>query len=245
MGKLRHGAMPVAKPTRSPAVPLKPSVIQAAYRNLWNGFESAAAEQALRVSIDSPGGRVETATKTRGLSVRSLIYLPEWPYKAKTTKTLDIVVQVFEEFAVSKPELTKSTAQVGYFFGADNAKQPILQMHYDYAAHVDVAHPVFHAQFGKTTWPMDELRDLGFEGEQEEGEDYFKPARIPTAFMGFGQILLMLAADHLLPENYAMVLEAVRKSDSIRWNAECPRLQESLMSEANLHSHHWYVSPRT
>jgi hypothetical protein len=143
---------------------LKVSTIKRVYVELWNHFSKAADAQALRTHIGAAGGIVENATPTRGPRITSLMYLPAWPYKSVSDrKTLDVVVQVMEEFSLETPELTKSTTQVGYF-QTDGSKLSILQMHYDYEHTIGVAHPVFHAQLGKTNWPLDDLSEMGFEG---------------------------------------------------------------------------------
>lgn len=218
------------------------SAISRIYTQLWYEFTAAASAQGLDGKIDCPGGRIDNADGINGPKMRCLMYLPSWPYKSTSDrKKVDIIVQVLEVFSSTAPAFTKSTTQVGYFKSEDGSsiKRSVLQMHYDYEHIVQVAHPVFHAQFGKTTWPTDDLADLGFEGLVDSDQE-FKAPRIPTAFMGFGQILLMLAADHLDSDNYDAVYKAVISSESARWNAVCPQMSTSLESGGHYQSHHWY-----
>src|SRR5690349_5839995 len=94
--------------------------IQSAYIELWEEFTIAAQAQGLAAQINAPGGEIRGALTNSGPNVHTIVYLPEWPYKVTSDgKSLDIIVQIKEEFALDAPEIVKSTSQVGYFEAGD------------------------------------------------------------------------------------------------------------------------------
>jgi hypothetical protein len=217
---------------------LKYSDILAAYNSLREKFLGVA--DAARLKVSDAGFKIRGGKTTK---VEALLYLQEWPWRPSSTKkSLDILVKVEEEFSDTSERIKNANVRVAYYTVKTDEATPVLQIHYDFDDPVKSAHPVFHAQFGEITWKQAELNELGFNRKVKAVKlPAFHKHRIPTAFMGYGPILLALAADHLDSASYATFLAVVRKNKSIEWSAVCDPLEKSIKKHGGyLHSHHWY-----
>lgn len=218
------------------------STIQAEYTRVWRVFTDAAAEQGLGAeSRSSVGAKVVRNETTGVVSAESLLLLSDWPFKVvskKMSKNVDIVVQAVEVFSVELTRIVKSTTQVGYFARAGDARVPLLELHYDFEAPVQEAHPVFHAQLGATKWPVEQIQELGTFGTitRDGVERSYGNSKIPTAFMGFVPVLVTLAADHLRPRGYRQMVACARETQVSE--PQCERMLRTLPCVP--HSHHWY-----
>lgn len=221
---------------------LKTSDIYAAYNSLRVKFGEVADAARLTVS-DAPARAGFKIISGQNMKVEALLYLQDWPWRpGSKKKNLDILVKVEEEFSDTSERIRTATARVAYFSVKDGDATPVLRVHYDFDDPVQSAHPVFHAQFGDISWKSGELDELGFRRKVRKSElPAFHNHRIPTAFMGYGPILLALAADHLDFSSYSAFLAVVRKNKSIEWSAVCDPLEKSIKRHGGyLHSHHWY-----
>ena len=218
--------------------------IQQSYTRLWTAFQDAANQQALKAeNLDSRGAVV---AEKNGIGTASANFLlAQWPFKAVSDKRkVDIVVRVQETFSADLAKVVRATTCVAYLLrkGLDKTSNPLLELHYDFETPVQEAHPLFHAQLGATEWSPEHLAKLGFEGKlvRPDGEHSYANARIPTAFMGFGPILAMLAADHLKHKGYRTVVKALKSVDPGYVDPDCDLLAQGLTAAGVPHAHHWY-----
>lgn len=131
--------------------------------------------------------------------VIGFFYLKEWPYSSgskKASKKLDILIRSTEVYEKDTLCLVKSTVQIMYFNAHTAEAIPALGLHYDYEYKAGAAHPIFHAQFGSSTFTGEELALVKFERVIQEWKDLVR-VRIPTVQVGFPAAILSLFADHL------------------------------------------------
>ena len=116
----------------------------------------------------------------------------------------------------------------------------MLELHYDYETPTREAHPIFHLHIDATDWPEERLRKLGLVGniERSERDTGYGNVRIPTAFMGYGPILVALAADHLQPRNFRLMMKAACGGQGV--NPHCQFLAASLAPTFIPHGYYWY-----
>jgi hypothetical protein len=223
-------------------VGLKPSEIQGAYTALRKQFHDIVDSARLKV-YDAPARVGFKVAPGKSPRVEARLYLPNWPWRPGSKKrNLDILVRVDEEFSATSERISAASVRVAYFLPRKNEAVPVLQIHYDFQNPIQQAHPIFHAQLGQINWQDGELVELGFERNiKKRKPSDFHNHRIPTAFMGYGPILLGLAADHLDHSYYSAFLTELRRNKSSAWGAMCDQLQKSLGKHGGyLHSHHWY-----
>lgn len=156
---------------------------------------------------------------------------------------MHIAIQSRETYANAENRLERSSVHVLYLKLSGSKGDPLLGLHYDFVSPSQLAHPVFHAQFGTRDFDLEELEDLGFTATMKplpQGTLYAN-VRIPTPCMNFVSVLLGLAADHLEPQFFDQVLKLVRKSQLTKWDATCQALEGSIRDFGGyLPSHHWY-----
>ncbi|MDN7592243.1 hypothetical protein [Burkholderia seminalis] len=71
-----------------------------------------------------------------------------------------------------------------------------MGLHYDYEYKMGAAHPIFHAQFGASSFSEEELSTVKFDRKILPWKDLVR-VRIPTVHIGVPGALLSLFADHL------------------------------------------------
>lgn len=216
--------------------------VQNAYLGLWTCFTEAAAKQQLEAKAlkDHCGSEVRSGSPCHA---HALFVLRKWPYKAVSEKKkLDIVVRVEEVFSKDLSAVVKCTTQIGYYRYCSGQHTSLLEMHYDFEMPVREAHPVFHAQIGPTQWPLLDLEKLGLELrlEQNSAPATYGNTRIPTAYMGFCQVLLALAADHLKPSGYREVVAGAKARLAGLPPVDCGDFGSEVAKGQFPPAHHWY-----
>lgn len=222
---------------------LKTSEIRGAYIGLRTKFHAIVDSARLKVTGAYGGMGFHVDAVNGAARVQARLYMQNWPWRANSSKrNLDILVRVDEIFSADSPKIMSSSARVAYLSRNGSDATSLLQIHYDFANPVQQAHPVFHAQLGEINWTTSELTELGFTRQIKKGGlSRFHNHHIPTALMGYGPILLALAADHLDYAHYSAFLLEMRKNVSASWGANCEPLRNSLAKRGGyLHSHHWY-----
>jgi hypothetical protein len=220
---------------------------QQRYTALWTAFVDAAEGQTLTaVPLDARGAAIQRDRTTGVRSAHAEFFLKSWPFKSVSNrKVVDIAVRVRETFSADLTKIVGATTQVAYFVRDANKDdcKPLLELHYDFETPVKEAHPIFHAQLGATDWELKNLQRMGLPGQIQRGSgtrDYAN-ARIPTTFMGFGPILVMLAADHLKPRNFRRMMKVARGSDDDgKLDPECTFLIDRILPVGIPHADHWY-----
>lgn len=228
--------------TKKPGAGKRHQEVQRAYMALWKRFTEAAETQQLvtKAANETYGAQLRSGATT---TAEALFVLPSWPYKARSDKRVDIVVQVVESMDAQINVVTKCTTQIGYFERKGEERWPLLELHYDFEMPVSEAHPIFHAQVGKTKWPLDELGKLGLVVKRrpdDDSEGAYGKARIPTAFVGFPQILAVLAADHLQHKAYRQVMAEVRATHATIPRVHCGHFGREVIAGIFPVAHHWY-----
>jgi hypothetical protein len=221
---------------------LKPSEILGAYASLRGKFFEVVDTARLKVT-DAPARAGFKFVSGKSPRVEARLYLQDWPWRPNSNKrNLDILVRVDEEFSPDSARIKAASARLAYFVTRGKEAVPVLQIHYDFQETPQPAHPIFHAQLGQVNWNESELAELEFERRIKGGKvSDFHNHRIPTAFMGYGPVLLALTADHLDSAYYGSFLSDLRANRSAGWSAICDQLQKSLDKRGGyLHSHHWY-----
>ena len=177
--------------------------------------------------------------------IESHLYMPNWRSRGSAPSDhVHILINSLETYALATSSISKSSVQVMYSKTIGNNASPLLALHYDYQADVQVAHPLFHAQFGMGDFSSPNFQTMGFRfavTKPPKGTVY-SSVRIPTPNMNLISVLLGLAADHLDPKFFNQFLKLVKESPLTRWNAQCEALDVSLRGGDRLPSHHWYAN---
>ncbi len=221
---------------------LTSSAVSGAYWDLWQKFTNAV-DAAGHSCVGAP--QVKQLDGSAELLVSAFVYLKGWKWKANSNKreqTIEILLRINERLDTESGCVAECSTQLGYYIREDDGDlRPLMEIHYDFERTTSSAHPVFHAQLGRTTWDEKDKQDVDFTGQIQK-RDWYKNARIPTAYMGFTGALLALTADHLKAEHYNLFLNAVRRSSCAKdWGPSCPRLSSGLTaSGATPQAFHWY-----
>jgi hypothetical protein len=215
------------------------------YRETWGRFQKIC-QAAGAVAKPSNGSTIKLVVDTpREIAVSSLLLLSNWRYKATSTrlKPISVLVRSKEHYVRASESMVKSTVQVMYLTIKGEEATPLLAMHYDFESPTQVAHPVFHAQMGESDFSKEELQEINLRANILPSKNaLYSNVRIPTPCMNLGSVLLGLAADHLEPSFFAQVLDLIKRSDLVGWQANCTSLKKSLdASDRYLHSYHWYT----
>lgn len=209
--------------------------------HLWSAFTEAASSD-LHDAYAENEGHGAIIKQADATEAEALIVLPDWPYKAssnKKNKKITIVIHVVERMDETLSVITKCNTQIGYY--DIEKKKTLLEMHYDFDSPVSEAHPIFHAQLGRTRFPLDRVRKyVELAPDTTMDSVLYGNARIPTAFMGFPQILTMVAADHLTPRSYRRVVLSAKEARTTLPVAACGEFGRHIEAKQFPHAHEWY-----
>lgn len=185
------------------------NLVEKAYNLLCDRFQQICRTNSCVVKARSNNKWNICRELTQSLiEVESLLYLPDWPYKASSTKKrVDILVYAKELFTRQPPQTIKSTVQIRYYHVGQNDTRLLLPLHYDFEVPVQPAHPVFHAHIrnGSINVKPSVLKELGVKDciiSHQPQSYYYENVRIPTPFMNLPSVLLGLTADHLPYDRY-------------------------------------------
>lgn len=219
--------------------------LRAEYRTLLEEFtrQTRAAGAIVHASDPSLIASKENASLTE---VSGFYYLKEWPQNSgskRAQKKLDILVRSFEVYETGSLKLTKSVIQIMYFNASSDEAIPSLGLHYDYEYRAGAAHPIFHAQFGSSTFTSDELKDVKFSRTIQEWKDLVR-VRIPTVHIGLPAAFLSLFADHLPHERFVGFLRYARSHQlfiNVKARMDCRNLPLSEVDGCLFQAHNLYT----
>jgi hypothetical protein len=210
---------------------------------LWSTFDQAAVDEGKTTSGDTPS--IKQAANKHAWKTYALFALNKWPLNRgrAPNRIVDVVVQVEED--IHESGIVKATTQLGYYeFLADRRKpvlDPLLEIHYDFSVPGDEAHPLFHMQLGEPRFPRD-LASLQLSADfgERRGPAPYEAVRVPTAFMGYAQVLVALAADYLAPSRYRKVYRKAIELQGFLHAPQCGDLHDRLTKRTVPHAHLWY-----
>lgn len=212
------------------------------YKTFCTHFQTICVA-AGHVVRPTDGSSIQVERTGDYLNIKTLFYFPDWPYKAASTKKIEILVRSQEKYRSADDLICASSVQVLYLrhSSVQTEAKCLLALHYDFELPVQSAHPVFHAQLGMSDFSRNELEAVGFRWTIDKPEDpHYSSVRIPTACMNFQSVLLGIAADHLKANFFIQIFKLVKNSRLATWNAHCVSLKQSMSNGRYLPSNHWY-----
>ena len=196
------------------------------------------------------------AKQTNGcFELNEMIHLPEWPERARTgdarrlRKEIDILVHAKEKFSLAKPrEIEESKITVSYFRTESDppTAKPLSTIRFDYDLPLRASHPLFH--FHCCSKPVDSPNPDTLESWKYDivpvDNHASYPFRVPTPHMNLCSVLLGLVAEHLDPDNFHSLWEAIQKKG---WQPPPPaktnlwdRCKQNAQAGEPFHSWQWY-----
>jgi hypothetical protein len=209
------------------------------YNLLWNDLKSLYGAAGVVAKGDI---QIDAKSTAQCVVVSTLCYLSGCKYKPSSPKTIDILLQSSESYVVAEEMMCLSNVRLLYHRKHGEEVETVLPLHYDFDPKVKGGHPIFHAQLDTYKFSKAELARVNFRATIRKSEnEWFSNVRIPTPCMNFGSTLLSLTADHFPPATFDQVIKLLRKSDMIKWDANCSALKSSIQQGGGyLPSHHWY-----
>ena len=213
------------------------------YRELLGEISRQARAAGATVHASEPS--VLSLGDGSDTKVTGFFYLKEWPYSStsrKPGKKLDILMRSEEVYESESLRLVKSTIQLMYFSASTAEAVPNLGLHYDYEHKVGAAHPLFHAQFGSSTFSEEEPGVVRFSRTISSWKDLVR-VRIPTVHIGLPAAFLSLFADHLPHENFLSFLNYARGHElytGVTARMDCRASPLNTVNSSYFQAHHLY-----
>jgi hypothetical protein len=180
------------------------------------------------------------------ICVSGMIYLKDWPYKVVSKqKKIDILVRATEHFPTDGSSSVYSNVHVNYLSITHQGNAKVVEnIHYDFSAKPEVAHPFFHAQFANNVIDDESGRsNVGFDYliDSSNRERRYKNMRVPTAHMNLPSVLVCLAADHMQSASFESLLKELRVGPQRLPEASCQRMRQAFAGGRDFcKSIHWY-----
>lgn len=153
----------------------------------------------------SPQIIIEVHQETAVIRLSEALHFREWPYRFGSKKRIDILATVQETVSLEQRLCTRATTRVNYFRMDGRRAIATEMLHYDFVAPPEMKHPVCHAQSTNALLDASERPDwfrrnrtVDDSGIGERGQN----VRIPSAFVNLPGLIMILASDHMAPDDW-------------------------------------------
>ena len=173
-----------------------------------------------------------------------VVLCKNWRWKSRTTrasKRLDILIHAYEIFGQATEIVLQSNVEVSYINTNLDSPKLMQSIHYDYNPD-QPEHALFHMQVtDKCVSLGGDNGDLEYSPPISGDVRSLETARFPTPDMTFASVLVCLAADHFVPnEFWDFRIHAKEFQKSIP-KPDVSKLYSSFESEPNsVRSWHWF-----